>query len=221
MAPEITGQLIDRLLDPKEEFAIRRRIPRILATCDSERAAQGLLEACLDKRFEVRYRAGAALAQIHQRHPDIPIGRDRVYRVVLKEVKVDRRVWEGERRLLDKLKEGDSSPFLDDVIQTRTNRSMEHVFTLLSLVLPNEPLRIAYRGLHTDDANLRGTALEYLESVLPADIRRSLWPFLEGAGPMGKDHTDRSEEEILEDLLRSNPSIEMNLEELRKRMGEG
>ena len=57
---------------------------------------------------------------------------------------------------------------------------MAHVFTLLSIVLPPEPLRIAYRGLHTNDTALRGTALEYLESVLPADVREALWPFIEG-----------------------------------------
>jgi hypothetical protein len=42
------------------------------------------------------------------------------------------------------------------------------VFSLLSLVLPREPLQIAFRGLQSSDRQLRGTALEYLEGVLPA-----------------------------------------------------
>lgn len=218
IAPEITGLLLDRLLDPSEEFAIRRRIPRILGTCETERAINGLLDACRDDRFEVRFRAGAALSLIRSRNRKNRINREKVFSVVLREVRVDRRVWEGRRHLLDKPNEDQKSPFLDDVLKVRTNRSMDHVFTLLSLVLPHEPLRIAYRGLQTDDINLRGTALEYLESVLPRDIRVSLWPFLEGN--QTEDPAERSEEEILEDLLRSNPSIEMNLEELRKRLGE-
>lgn len=53
------------------------------------------------------------------------------------------------------------------------------MFTLLALVLPTEPMRIAFRGLHTNDQTLRGTALEYLEGVLPPAIREPLWPFLE------------------------------------------
>jgi hypothetical protein len=56
------------------------------------------------------------------------------------------------------------------------------VFTLLGLVLPSEPLRVAFRGLHSDDRRLRGTALEYLDSVLPRDIRDCLWRFLENEG---------------------------------------
>ncbi len=45
------------------------------------------------------------------------------------------------------------------------SQSLAHVFTLLSLVLPREPLQIAFRSLHADDRQLRGTALEYLEGV--------------------------------------------------------
>jgi hypothetical protein len=85
----------------------------------------------------------------------------------------------------------------------------------LSLVLPREPLQIALRGLHAGDENLRGTALEYLESVLPTTIRQPLWPFLEDHRPAGRNVRPR--EEILADLVRSNHSIMLNLEELKRR----
>ena len=91
---------------------------------------------------------------------------------------------------------------------------------LLSLVLPATPLQIAYRGLHTSDPALRGTALEYLEGVLPPDIRDRLWPFL-GDSPAPVPGGARSREEILADLLRSNESIVLNLEELRRRAATG
>ena len=73
--------------------------------------------------------------------------------------------------------------FVDEFVRDRAGESLAHVFTLLSLVLPREPLQIAFRSLHTDDQNLQGTALEYLEGVLPAPIRERLWPFLEDAAP--------------------------------------
>ena len=69
--------------------------------------------------------------------------------------------------------------FVDEFVQDRASQSLAHVFTLLSLVLPAEPLRTAFRALHTNDQRLRGTALEYLEGVLPQDLRQRLWPFLE------------------------------------------
>jgi hypothetical protein len=89
------------------------------------------------------------------------------------------------------------------------------VFALLALVLPAEPLRIAFRALQTDDQVLRGTALEYLDSVLPHDIRDRLWPFLEHRRLPDRAH--RSREEALADLLRSNESVKARFEELKAR----
>jgi hypothetical protein len=99
-------------------------------------------------------------------------------------------------------------------VRDRANRSLEHVFTLLALVLPRKPLRIAFQGLHTDDHLLRATALEYLESSLPPAIRRPLWPYLEDNRPR-RGEPARPTEEALDALLKSNASISLKLEELR------
>jgi len=91
---------------------------------------------------------------------------------------------------------------------------MEHVFTLLSLVLPREPLRLAYKGLLTTDTLLRATGLEYLESVLPREIWSTLYPLLDESHH--ETAVERPREQALENLLRSSQSIELNLEEIRK-----
>jgi hypothetical protein len=119
--------------------------------------------------------------------------------------------------LLDNLDVGDHKSFVDQFVKDRANQSLAHVFTLLSLVLPTEPLQIAFRGLQTGDQNLRGTALEYLEGVLPPTIRERLWPYLEDHRPTSR--ASRPREEILADLLRSNQSIVMSLEELKRQTG--
>lgn len=211
--PGITGQLTDFLVDPRQPLQVRRRIPRILATVPSWRAVQGLFAGLEDRRFEVRVQAGCALARLHERAPEQQIDRERVFEVVRREVAVERRIWEGQREI-DLLETDAASPFQDEYLRRRAHASLEHVFTLLSLALPTQPLRLAYQGLHTSDEILRGMALEYLESVLPADVRQKLWPFIEkGKYPR---HAPREREEILNDLLRSNESIRINLAELRK-----
>ncbi len=83
-------------------------------------------------------------------------------------------------------------------------------------MLPREPLQIAFRSLHTDDKYLQGTALEYLESMLPPAVRQPLWPYLEDRRPSARP--TRPREEVLADLLRSNQSILINLEELKRRI---
>jgi len=212
-APKSAGVLADHLLNPDEDFAVRRRLPLVLAAHASQRAADALQDGLADRRFEVRYRCGRALSRLVQLEPSLRVDGDRVRAAVLREVAVDRGVWESQR-LLDQADDEGWSPVVDELIRERANRSLEHVFTMLALVLPRQPLRVAFRGLHTDDAQLRGTALEYLEATLPGDIRRALWPFLEDHRRRGAPV--RPTDTVLRDLLESNQSIVINLEKLRE-----
>ncbi len=213
VAGRFVGQLVDALIDPDQPFAVRRRLPVVLASCPSQRAAEGLLQALDDQRFEVRYRAGRVLSRIRSLEPSIRIDHDRVLRAVDREMQVDRGVWEG-RRVLDQLEDEEWSPILDEVLRERADRSLEHVFTMLSLIYPPQPLKVAFQGIHTDDAILRGTALEYLETALPEAVWSKLQPFLEDsrskAGPV------RQSGEVLADLLKSQHSIVIQLEALKQ-----
>ena len=224
VADRILGQLIDALLDPTEEFAVRRRLPRVVVEVCTDRGFDGLMRGLEDKRFEVRFNCGRALARMTRGEVPFEIKPRRVYAAVLREVAVDRRVWESQR-LLDTLEHDDEASVVDDMLRQRTTRSMEHVFTLLSIVLPRQALKVSFSGLYTDDDRLRGTALEYLESVLPGAVRRSLWPFLEDHRPTGSKSEakpgDKPRAEILEDLLKSHESIQLNLDELRRHYSSG
>lgn len=208
MAPELTRAL----LDPESDFAVRRRLPQVLRLTASPESVEGLLGGLRDPRFEVRFRCGRALAALHESR-GVPLDPAPVYAAILRETRVDRSIWEGHR-LLDQLEEDDPS-FEVDYLRSRSNRSLQHVFTLLSLALDKQPLQIAFRGLHTDDPMLRGTALEYLDGTLPPDVRDALWPFLEGSP--ARERSVRGRREILDALIRSHQSIEINLAQLRDR----
>jgi ATP:ADP antiporter, AAA family len=203
--PAITGQLIDAMLDSTQDFAVRRRVPRVLAAFASTRSVDGLLLGLDDKRFEVRFRCGRALAAVVERDSTLPIDEGRVLAAVSRELKLDRSLWESHR-LLDACEE-------DEVLGDRANRRLEHVFTLLALRLPKEPLRISLRAIHTDDEMLRGTALEYLEGILPAPIWDQLKPLLGEKGT--RERREQSREQILAELLQSHESIQVRLQELR------
>jgi ATP:ADP antiporter, AAA family len=225
-ADPAAGQLADALLSPDEEFAVRRRLPRVLAAGSSPRVIAALTAALDDARFEVRYRSGRALAHIHARAPEAAIDRERILAAVLREASIDRGVWQSQRLLDEELPDGGGGgggggpdPFIDELVRDRASRSLEHVFTLLSLAFPRRPLVLAFRGLHTSDEHLRGTALEYLDGLLPSEVRVALWPFLEDGRPARR--RTRSREQALEELLRSNQSIQLNLEEARRRLDAG
>lgn len=214
------GQLADALLNPHEDFSIRRRVPRILRYCPTQISVEALIEGLRDERFEVRYRCGKALYAITNSNPSLMLDKNRILRAVEREFYVSKTVWSGYR-LLERVEDSEEDLSFDEVLKDRTSKGLEHVFTLLSIVLPREPLQIAFKGLHTNDPHLRGTALEYLESVLPANIRTRLWPFLDQDGPSAsRKPALRSRQDILEDLRRSNQSIIVNLEKLTQKRGE-
>jgi ATP:ADP antiporter, AAA family len=217
VAEERLGTLTDALLDPNQPFAVRRRLARVFSICVSQRSVDALLLALDDQRFEVRFQCGRSLSAIVAKNALVRIDRERIFEVVRREVTVSRPVWQSHR-LLDAIADEKAS-FVDDFIKDRAGQSLAHVFVLLSLVLPSTPLQIAYRGLHTTDPALRGTALEYLEGVLPHDIRDRLWPFIGTGAPVKVGTRDR--EEIVADLLRSNDSIILSLKELHRKNKKG
>jgi AAA family ATP:ADP antiporter len=174
VAEEHVGELSDAMLDPNQPVDVRRRLARVFSVAVSQRAADGLLLTLDDPRFEVRYQAGRSLTAIIEKNSRVLIDRPRIEAVVLKEIEAARPIWESQRLLA----QYQSDAPLDAFLRDRADRSLAHVFALLSLILPREPLQIAFRSLHSEDHHLRGTALEYLEGVLPAAIRPRLWPFL-------------------------------------------
>ncbi|MFN7935444.1 MAG: MFS transporter [Bryobacteraceae bacterium] len=210
--PVVTGLLTDVLLDDKQDFAVRRRIPRILARAGSQRGVDGLMEALGDAHFELRFQASRALDYLKQTRPQLHYDADAVYEAVKRELNVATPIWQG-RRLLDTRDASDSGfSFLDDVLKDRANQSLENVFSLLAVVLPREPLKVAFRALHSDDRLLRGLGLEYLEGVLPSSINAMLTEVLESAPPA---HPGKDPGEVLARLMQSNQSLLLELKKQR------
>src|SRR5262249_3666460 len=100
---------------------------------------------------------------------------------------------------------------VDEVLRERASHTLGHISTLLGLVLPPQSVRLAFRALHTDDAKLRGVALEYLDSVLPKALRQQLSSRIEG--PIAP-RRGAPAEEALANLVDASPSIIARLDEL-------
>jgi ATP:ADP antiporter, AAA family len=198
------GQLTDALLDTNYDFAVRRRIPRILAHCASQRTVDGLLQALADDHFEIRFQVSRALEHLHRADPGLEFDGAAVMDTVERELSVSKTIWQG-RKLLDQRDESDTPyAYLDEVIRDRAQQSLEHVFSLLALVLPREPLKVAFRALHSDDRILRGLALEYLETAMPASSFSLLLGVIESAPPSS---AGRNPHTVMEELMASHASI--------------
>jgi hypothetical protein len=145
--------------------------------------------------------------------PGLRVPRERVFEAVQREIGVDRGIWE-TRQLID-APDDEASPMETELLRDRASRSLEHLFNLLSLILPRSTLRLAFHALHTDDPQLRGTALEYLETTLPEALWERLRILLPSGGTLLRPAAtaDRAARE----LLASRETISLALAEARRR----
>jgi AAA family ATP:ADP antiporter len=208
-APHATGQILDALLDPRQDVTVRRRIPRVLRRSDSQRAADGLLLGLSDPSFGVRRQCALTLARMTEKTPALAVPRAAVFAATVRELEGAPHGWAEE---VDRITPEDAAP--EGQPETPAERGLSHVFTLLSLAVEREPLQIAYWALLGGDPGLRGTALEYLENVLPEEVRRSLWPHL---GARARATTaPRPRQHLVQDLLRSGATMEMSRAALKR-----
>ena len=232
LAPRCTGLLVDALLDQTRDPTLRRRLPAIMSHGDPELAAWGLWRGLADPSFEVRYRCGTALARLVAEGRVKDIHPEDVFETVRRELGGDATEWRTRKVARDLAAD-------DEQVDSQGESALEHVFRVLGLVLPAEPLRIALHALQADDASLRGMALEYLESILPPDVRAQLWPLLDrpdsgaasavsaGFAPVGDElpateptapPQRRSQDELAAELKLHYPTI---LERLKHRISSG
>jgi hypothetical protein len=217
----VAGSLADHLADEQEAFAVRRRIPRILSACQSFVAIDALTRGISDRRFEVRYHCAEALERIQGREGRRPTA-EAVWAAVREEVKKSRSMWEAQR-LLDE-PEGREDPRAagttgpqapseritqsSELVSRRGAHSLRHVFRLLGLVLDPKALELSYKSVHTNDEAFRAVGLEYLENVLPPDVRTSLWPLIGDDEPPPMSRTGRSLSEVMKELSSSGMTLD-------------
>jgi ATP:ADP antiporter, AAA family len=167
LAPLHLGMLIDAMIDPATDFAVRRRVPRILGTVASHRSLDGLMTGLNDSRFEVRYHCGHAIGRILRINSELSIDRGRMIATIERELSVPPQLWRGYR-LLDR-------PDVDRQPPTSRpadggSRQLEYIFLLLSTIVAREPLDAAVHGVLSPNPGVRGLAIEYLDQVLPPAV---------------------------------------------------
>lgn len=201
---EVVPRLRSVLLDESADFVIRRRIPRVLARISDPEADQALIDALQASRFEVRYRVALALRRRRlNKLAEAPCDWQRaVWEAVRAEVSRDRPVWE-----LARLLDAGGDDFVERHVGLRGELSLEHTFRLLSLVLDADTIRAAYHGIIFGDPEVKSLAQEYLEQVLPADVRTRLWPFIGDLSAFAERRAIRQLDDVVADLLKTGATL--------------
>ncbi len=197
------GQLTDHLVDRDEALEVRRALPRVLELETSPRSIEGLVLGLEDPDAEVRIACARGGARLIGKDASLRLPPGRVYALLERQLALS-----GSARFPRTRGTREDPVLLDRFEAARVDRRLEHVFTVLALGLGPDLMAATLRSLYSDDAHLRGTALEYLQATLPEGIRAAIWPELPGAGrPVGEA---RPESEIADELLRT--AVHLRLE---------
>jgi hypothetical protein len=187
--PRAAGEMAAALCDPATSPVVRRRLPLALRTCPSPIARDGLLAGLDAPAFDIRLRCGRALLALTDAHPEL------LRPFPSAHPDIGRDIW----------RDGGPDPGL----------RREHLFNLLALAYEREPMRIAARSFASGNGRVRGTALEYLETVLPPALFSALRPLLDGGAPAARA---RAAADVREDLIRAGATMTVSRDDLRREM---
>jgi ATP:ADP antiporter, AAA family len=173
----IVGTLRDTLVDPEMPADVRREIPAVLQEIGSRAAQSVLTESVLDKDVVLRYRCIAALNKLGQLHPDRPVDRKIIESVLAAEILGHYRSYQVMGSLAGSL--SDSAEPVRQGLHESMEKETERIFRLLKMLYPEHDLHSAYVGLQSSDPMVHDNALEFIDTILPPEIRAVLMPIID------------------------------------------
>jgi hypothetical protein len=185
-APGTVGAILDAVLDERRDARVRRRAARLLRNVPSQRVVEGLVFGLAVESFDVRHSCARVLVALKEKNEELHFDAPAMF----------------ERARLE-LEAASPDP-----------RALEHAFDLLSLAGPREAMQLAYGALLSQDVFLRGVAREYLDVVLPVEVRTAM--ALRLSSPLPPASSPRASDRSLSDLLKSGDAIRQRLDEVRR-----
>lgn len=178
----IVGTLRDYLTDEELNTDVRREIPKVLQAIGSPAAQAVLTESVLDRDVILRYHTIAALNKLGQQHPERSIDRKLIESVLAAEIMGHYRSYQVLGTLGASLEEA-ANPIAHGLRES-IEKEAERIFRLLKILYPQYDMHSAYVGLQSNDPVVHDNAVEFLDSVLPPEVRAMVIPLFDREVPV-------------------------------------
>lgn len=185
VAPAYVGALTDALLNRRVPLLARRRIAEILHGVPTRRCAQNLTFALDAQPFEISFRAARALATIVAKNPTLSVDETLLYRRAAQAIETTHCNFGSE-----------TTPGQQSV--ANAGQVVAFCWRLLSVMVPPAPWYWALDALAASEKSRRGTGLEYVENVLPSELKDTLLPLLQQQVVVA--YANRGDDAVLADL---------------------
>lgn len=180
--------LIHYLNDPKEEIQVRLNIPPILADLGGQQAANTLIQN-LDQP-DARLRDGIikALHDISGRSREIKLDEGKIVKIILDEAQnclqtlavlyFEAGLNQDEGKT-SRIKEKRIRKRLIAILEKRLDDDLERIFRLLGLKYPHDDIQNIYLGVRSRKSDIRINAVEFLDNLLSANLKKVIIPIIE------------------------------------------
>ncbi len=186
----IVGTLRDYLTDEEMPMEVRREIPKVLQAIGTGAAHAVLTESVLDKDVVLRYHTIAALNKLGQAHPERSTDRKLIESVMAAEIMGHYRSYQVLATLGTALEArapgAATAPGWDDAanpiahgLKESMEKEEERIFRLLKILYPEYDMHSAYVGLQSADPVVHDNTVEFLDSVLPPEVRALIVPLFD------------------------------------------
>jgi AAA family ATP:ADP antiporter len=173
----VVGTLRDYLTDESMPADVRREIPKVLEAIGSASAQSVLVESVLDRDVVLRYHTIAALNRLGQAHPERPTDRKLIESVLAAEIMGHYRSYQVLGTLSIAL--SDTANPVEHGLRESMEKETERIFRLLKILYPQYDLHSAYVGLQSMDPVVHDNAVEFMDSVLPPEVRQVIIPLFD------------------------------------------
>lgn len=178
----IVGTLRDYLTDEEMDIAIRREVPKVLQAIGSRSAQAVLTESVLDRDVILRYHTITALNKLGQQHPERSTDHKLIESVLAAEIMGHYRSYQVLGTLGASL-EDDANPIAHGLRES-IEKEAERILRLLKILYPQYDMHSAYVGLQSNDPIVHDNAVEFLDSVLPPEVRAKVIPLFDREVPI-------------------------------------
>ena len=176
--PGVLSVLRYFLTDPDEDVWVRRHIPATLARIPCQESMDILIELVdVDDAF-LRFKAVAAIEKLRREHPSLTFKTEPLETRALREGRSYFNRLGLHHNLFDTAKLPADS-LLAVALHEKMTRTVDRIYRLLGLLYPWKDVAAARWAIENGNSRARASALEYLDNILSAQLRRQVLPVLE------------------------------------------
>ena len=178
---KVLGTLNDYLNDEKLSTTMRKHIPRVMAEIPHQDTIDFLTNSLEAQSSWLAYDILKALNRLRVNHSNLKFNDREIDDTVISETRSFYEVLQ-----ILQLQNGHDKPdciLLKHSLEERLDANLEQIFRLMGLRYPPDDIYSAYLGVVSKHRKVRANAIEFLDNLLSADMKRYILPIIDEVTP--------------------------------------